>query len=230
MTLKICVIEDEMIYHEQLQNVIKKCEQQNHLKIDADYFTTYSSKTLKTANDYHLFILDIQLREQNGMDIAKQLRQEKYEGSILFLTAYHDYVYDGYHVNALDYLLKPLNSDKFNDCILRIAKRLERQCLTFRSKHTFIKVPYRDILYITSRNQYVEVITTNEHFMMNESLKNITNHLPLYFVQCHRTTIVNLDYVEKIIKPDVFLSDGTVLPVSRKYSEALKDAFLNHLQ
>ena len=76
----------------------------------------------------------------------------------------------------------------------------------------------------------MEIITSTENIFINEPLKSVLNHLPLYFVQCHRTIIVNLDFVEKIVKQDAFLSDGTLLPISRQYLNPLREQFLQHLQ
>lgn len=230
MTIKICVIEDETIFQEQIKKIVELYEAKNSFPIEAEYYSSSTPGLIQHACDFHLFILDIQLNNENGIAIAKQLRTAGYKGSIVFLTSYEDYVFDGYNVNALNYLLKPLTYEQFYDCVTRVAERLENQYFTFRHKSSYQRVPYSDILYFTSRNQYVEIITSTENIFINEPLKCVLNHLPLYFVQCHRTIIVNLDFVEKIVKQDAFLSDGTLLPISRQYLNPLREQFLQHLQ
>ena len=230
MIIKICILEDELIYHEQIKKIIQIYKEKNNINIEADYYCCSTSELIDHACDFHLFLLDIQLKEENGINVAKQLRTAGYKGAIVFLTSYEDYVFDGYNVNALNYLLKPLTYEQFYNCIMRLAERLENLYFTFRQKDAYERIPYNEILYFTSRNQYVEIVTSKDTILVKETLKNIINFLPLYFVQCHRTTIVNLDYIEKIIKQDVLLSNGTLLPVSRQYLQALRLRFLNHLQ
>ena len=146
------------------------------------------------------------------------------------MTSYEDFVFEGYHVNALNYILKPLSYEQFSACMEYICNRMECTYFFYRNQKQVQRIPYKDILYFSSSNQYIEIHTCSDTYRSNEPLKGVLCHLPLYFVQCHRSIIVNLDYVEKIVKRDLYLSGGVVLPVSKKYLKPLQSAYMKNLQ
>ena len=230
MTINICVIEDEELFQEQILKIAKQYETEKNVNLKVTCYDTFKKSLLINTEQFHVFFLDIQLTNENGVNIARQLRNAGYTGAIVFLTSYEEYVFDGYDVNALNYLLKPLTYEHFSRCINRILERLESKYFSFRYKGTYERVPYDNILYFTSRNQYTEIIKKEDTQLIHEPLKNILGILPLQFVQCHRTVILNLDYVEKIMKKDAYLSDGTVIPISRQYLNTVREQFLKHLQ
>ena len=88
MTIKICVIEDETIFQEQIKKIVELYEAKNSFPIEAEYYSSSTPRLIQHACDFHLFILDIQLNNENGIAIAKQLRTAGYKGSIVFLTSY----------------------------------------------------------------------------------------------------------------------------------------------
>lgn len=163
------------------------------------------------------------------MDIAKQLRKDGFCGNIIFLTAFSEYVFDGYHVQALDYLLKPISQNKLEQCMNPILRNMQGSYHVYKTKTETIKIPYNKILAFTSFRHYVDIITQpndNQVFFRQKiTLKNLQNQLPKEFVRCHRTVIVNMNKVMRLTNKDITLSDNSIYPVSESYLEHVREVF-----
>lgn len=228
MTINIGIIEDEELCQQQLIALIKQWEQNNGITVNIKTYDSSEDYFADTSEFCHAYFLDIQIDTLSGMDIARDLRQKGYTGEIIFLTAYQDYVFDGYNVQALNYILKPISPEQLEHCLQYIYSKLEHTFFTYRDHNKYCKIPYADIMYFSSANQYINIHTQEKIYKSNESLKGLLHHLPFYFVQCHRTTIVNLDFIEKIIKNDIILTDGTLLSISKKYLDAIRSLYLKY--
>lgn len=163
------------------------------------------------------------------MDIAKQLRKDGVCGNIIFLTAFSEYVFDGYHVQALDYLLKPISQNKLEQCMKPILRNMLGAYHVYRTKTETVKIPYNKILAFTSFRHYVDIITqlnNNEAcYRQKITLKNLQSQLPKEFVRCHRTIIININKAMKLTCKDITLSDNSVYPVSESYLDHVHEAF-----
>ena len=163
------------------------------------------------------------------MDIAKQLRKDGFCGNIIFLTAFSEYVFDGYHVQALDYLLKPISQNKLEQCMKPILRNMLGAYHVYRTKTETVKIPYNKILAFTSFRHYVDIITQpndNQIFYRQKiTLRNLQNQLPKEFVRCHRTVIVNMNKVMRLTNKDITLSDNSIYPVSESYLEHVREVF-----
>lgn len=229
MTLHVTILEDETIHAKHLQQLLEKWSKQNNIFLSMRHYSCSKDFYGKNYAENELFFIDIDLGSANGMDIAKQLRKKGFCGNIIFLTAFTEYVFDGYHVQALDYLLKPINQEKLEHCMKPILKDMEGSYHVYRTKTETVKIPYNKILAFTSFRHYVDIITqTNDNstcYRQKITLKNLQNQLPKQFVRCHRTIIINMNKVMKLTCKDVTLFDNSVYPVSESYLENVRKAF-----
>lgn len=234
MELSITILEDEKSFSEQLKQLLKKWGNENHISLSIHHFFCGESFLEYNYEENELFFLDIDLKTMNGMDIAKKLRKDGFRGNIIFLTAFSEYVFEGYTVQALNYLLKPLNYEKLKKCLQPVIKDLEDTFHIYKSKTTTIKIPYHKILAFTSYRHYVDILTQipespenhcTKLFRQKISLKNLLQQLPSEFIRCHRTVIININKVMTLTNKEVILSDGSVFPVSESYLKNIQDAF-----
>lgn len=228
MTINIGIVEDEELCQQQLIRLIKDWEQSTGITTNLKTYFSSEDYFADTSAFCHAYFLDIQIDTHSGMDIAQDLRKKGYTGEIIFLTAYQDYVFAGYDVQALNYILKPISKEQLEHCLQYIYSKLEHTFFTYRDRNNYCKIPYTDIMYFSSANQYINIHTTEGNYKSNESLKGLLHQLPFYFVQCHRTTIVNLDFIEKIVKNDIVLTDGTLLSISKKYINTMRSLYLKY--
>lgn len=171
---------------------------------------------------YDLLFLDIQMMsdELSGMQLAKKIRETNEQVIIVFITNYSNYVYEGYSVDALRYLRKPIVFDQIKEC-LDIAYnrwRLFQDNGTVLSYKTQTYVfPYKSIVMIEVQGHYVKVHLLGKKgpVIIRDNIRNIYQRLPPEaFVSCHRSYIVNLAYVYSFCKKTVYLEDELEAPIS----------------
>lgn len=227
--MKLCIIENELSHANHLLQILHRWEVQNGCSLKTDVFTSGECLLSKKVFDYHAIFLDIQLNGLTGIEIAKRLRERQYQNELIFLTAYREYVFEGYDVHACNYILKPATYEKIDSCMQYLKEKLNDSHFIYRYKNTIAKIPYHKILYFTSRNQYTEIVTKENAYKQAEPLKNILKSLPVQFVQCHRTLIVNIQQIHSLQGKNIYLSTGELLPVSNTYLNTLQNAFLQHI-
>lgn len=228
MTINVGIIEDEEVHATQLVAVLKTWEQLSANKVS---YTIYVSDTDFFAKDFFQFdilFLDIRLKGANadGIQIAKKLRLMKYEGSIVFLTCYHEYVFDGYPVRALNYLLKPATLEKVKPCMDILMDSLSKASYVYRNRDVLIKIPYSKIFLFTTNKHYIEIVTKEKTYVQLETLSNISQYLPSNFKQCHRTTIANIDRIMQISNKNIVFPNNYMVPISRPYLAEIKKTFI----
>lgn len=228
MNILIAIIEDESIYAQQLTEILEHWAKQLNCTISLDYFKNANSFLQTNFNSYDVAFLDIQLDEtMDGLSLAQFMRKDNYQGSIIFLTSYKEYVFQGYDVQALHYLLKPVKEEDIKKCMNMVYQLTKENNYIIQNNAQTIKIPYHQILYFSCANHYMEIYTSEATYSQKTKLTDIISHLPYHFAQCHRSILVNLNHVEKIVKNEIFLSNGTKLPISNTHLEDVRKTFLD---
>ena len=231
MKLSCCIIENESIYVHQLTDLLlqwasgEKC----HLQIDS-----VSSEKEFAGHDpeeYDIIFIDIILDSTDssgtGIDIARKIRSASYTGELVFLTNFQDFVFEGYPVHALDYLLKPASYDKISHCMNQVLEKTCSQNFVYRVKDTWIQIPYREIIYFSSSNHSTNVITVQKQYQIPRPIKDVLKILPSQFSQCHRTLIVNLQYIENMTNKEILLTNQERIPIGKSYLTPLRRDFID---
>jgi len=219
-------IDDEPLALKQITGYINKTA---FLNLEASFDNAMDALQFIAENEIDLIFLDIHMPDLNGMDMAKSL-DNKLE--IIFTTAYSEYAVDGFKVNALDYLLKPLDYASFLKAAIKAQMHLEHikvgaENLKSSSNHLFIKSEYKiirieieSIQYIEGMREYVRIHLENSKPLMTLlSMKKIEQKLPSnLFMRVHRSYIVNLEKIS-IIERNRIVFDDIYIPVSDQYKE-----------
>ena len=173
MKINICIIENELAHTNNLIETLRQWEKQNQMELEITSF--FSGSTILEDNmwNYHILFLDIELEDYSGIEIAQTLRANHYKGEIVFLTSYREYVFEGYNVHALNYFLKPVTYQQVDFCLQYIKNNFTDSDFIYRHHNNMIKIPYNDILYFSSSNQYTEIHTVTSTYKQAEALKNI---------------------------------------------------------
>lgn len=178
-----------------------------------------------------LLFLDIEMKELNGMDTAKALRRRESNVILIFVTAYPDFVFQGYEVHAFHYILKPYEERKIADVLEQAHKELgrhEEQFFTIEQKSGTIRIPLKKIAAFVSDRRKITVLTDDGQPEFYGKLCDIQTDLPDYFIRIHNRYLVNLNFVTALEK-DGCLCAGQLLPVSRTYRQQLEIAFAKAL-
>lgn len=170
-----------------------------------------------------ILLLDIQMGPMDGVALARELRRRDDALQIVFITGYPDFMQQGYEVDALHYLMKPVSDESLFGVLDKAAKRIGRGertiPLTVGGETT--RLPARDILYAEAFSHEVELVTTDGRVRLPRRISDMEKLLGEGFFRCHRSYIVNMAHVRRVTRRAVALSDGTEIPLSRaQYDEA----------
>ena len=179
--------------------------------------------------DYDILLLDIEMGRMNGVELAKRVRLGNKEVQIVFITGYMDYIADGYEVEALHYLMKPVGFEKLSAVLDRAAKKLERneKALLLEIQDEIVRIPLYEIRYLEVQKNYV-TIHAGEDYTVKKSLGSLEKELDDGFFRIGRSFVVSLRFVQRISKTEVTLKDKTVLPLSRGIYEPLNRAMIRY--
>ena len=167
---------------------------------------------------FELLILDIQMEGMTGMELARSLRDKGNRVSIIFVTACEDYLSEGYGVQPIHFLLKPVRREALASAI-----------------HTDLKLNYIPktvvvIRYIESYNHSIVIHQSTDNSTYYFSLSDFEKQLPMgQFARCHNSYLVNLDEVREIGRTELSLQSGETLPMGRTYYKAFQSAFVRYI-
>lgn len=181
-----------------------------------------------TSSISTVFFLDIQMGGMNGIKVARQLRAEGYHGPLIFLTAFREYVFEGYDVHAMNYLLKPVQREPLFLCLDEIATSLSGNAYLYRNKQDIVRIPYAEILTFTASLHYVDILTTSGVFCQYSNLNQILEHLPKEFIRVHRSCIVNMAHIHQITGSTIILSNHMSTVIGKTYLKKVTEAFINY--
>lgn len=178
--------------------------------------------------DFDILLLDIEMDGQNGVELAKKIRQDNDKAQIIFITGFPDYMAQGYDVSALHYLLKPVSTDKLYTVLDRAAACLsksEKYMKVIFDRQTDL-VPFSKIMYIEADRQYVNIHAEDCDYRMKSSLGEMEAILDERFFKCQRSFIVNLCFVVRIKNHCVILKNGDEVSIGRGKAKEIADAVI----
>ena len=229
-TLRCCVIDDEPLAQQLIASYVEKTP---FMQLVGSFSSAQDA--VKTLLEEHIDIvfLDIQIPQLNGLELAKIIPPSC---RIIFTTAYDRYALEGYKVNALDYLLKPINYEEFiaaankalhwaelNRQANEVADR--KEYIIVKSEYKLVQIPISSILYIEGLKDYVKIYTDADSrcIMTLMNMRTLEHNLPSsQFLRVHRSYIVNTSKI-KIIERNRIVFGTTYIPISDSYKQAFTD-------
>lgn len=195
---------------------------------------TQISQAQKYLNKFpvDLIFLDIEMPDKNGFEFLKTIKQNV---MVIFATAYSKYGVEGFNVNAIDYLLKPIELNRFiiacnkaNDFFEYSSSSSSKpqNSLYVRSEYALVKIPFSEILYLETMDDYIK-IHTSEHkpILTLMSMKKILEKLPKNeFIRVHRSFAVSLSNISAIRSNTIYVGDTTI-PIGTNYKKELQDLY-----
>lgn len=183
---------------------------------------------------FDLIFLDIQMEQPDGMEIARMLRQQSNQSLLIFVTVLKEYVFDAFEVEAFDYLTKPLDYGRFRRTMDRVMRVLEQQA----AKSIVIQRGTSCEVLLLSQIVYCEVQGRKIYIHQSDGriidyydkLEDFERRVDGRFFKCHRSYLVNLDYVRGCNAGQVILSGEDRIPVSRLRERDLTQALLHYMK
>ena len=220
------IVDDEPIAREIIESFVHKTP---NLVLLGSFQNAVEALNFTKKEDVDLYFLDINMPEINGLSLAKIIDKNAH---IIFTTAYRDYAIDGFNLNVVDYLLKPIAFDRFLQAIEKIPRKIQHKVvvensefkndfLFVRSERKMIKISFNDILYIESLSDYIKIHLDDQIIVTRETISNINTKLPEHlFLRIHRSYIVSIHKIHSYTNEFIEVSN-TALPISRSYKETV---------
>ena len=204
---------------------------------EAFIINTYNSgeELLNLNEKFDVIFLDIDMVGIDGIETAKRLRIYDKDVKIIYVTSYSDYRNLAFKVHAFSYLNKPINKEEiFNELdeiILYSNNNKEEELLLFDTNEGIIRIKPSDIYYFEYIDRKVKIKAVNKTYIIKEKITNIAKKMESYdFVMPHKSFTVNLYHVKSIKAYDIYIVDGSIIPLSQKKSVAFRESLNDFLE
>jgi DNA-binding LytR/AlgR family response regulator len=232
--IRCILIDDEPLARKGLKEYIGDTP---FLQLEAEFESALKAAQLLQEGKADLIFLDIQMPKITGLQFIKTVQ---YPPPVIFTTAYPEYALDGFELNALDYLVKPISFERFLKAANKAKEYYEVRKLNtgeaaFQSKETFffikadnklVKLFYDDILFVEALQNYVAIFTKAKKYITYLTFKSIEEYLPPErFIKTHKSYIVSTDKIDNI-EGNVIQIGGHHVPISRTAKDDVMEKLL----
>ncbi len=231
---RVAICEDDNIMRENLCSLCNDILTDDGVEYSLESFHSACEleKRLKNENfPFDLLILDIQMKGMTGMELAHSLREKGNRVSIIFVTAYEDYLREGYGVQPIHFFLKPVKREALASAIhtdLKLNYIPKTVVVHIGSK--LVHLSLSDIRYIESYNHSIVIHQSTGNSTYYFSLSEFEKQLPKgQFARCHNSYLVNLNAVHEIGRTELHLQNGEVLPIGRTYYKMFQSSFVRYI-
>ncbi len=231
MKYKIAICDDEQEQIEYISSIVASwctreghhCEIRTFASAEAFLFEYEDDKT------YDILLLDVEMKNMDGIELAKRIRRDNNRAEIIFITSHFEFVGEGYEVDALHYLIKPVSADKLTQVLAKAAEKLsaEAPSVVISCEGETVKLYESVILYVESFRHYIVIHTKDKEYRLKESISAFEDKLSDDFYRSHRSYLVSLKHITRISRTSVHIG-STELPLARGRYDDINRAFIEH--
>jgi len=230
--IRIAIVEDDKNYINELKTMLIQYEHESNQKLLISVFEDGEDIAIDYKVEFDIILMDIEMHFMDGMTAATKIREKDREVVLIFITNMPQYVMEGYKVDALDYVLKPLSYFALSQRIDRAISRMKNRTSTYITislPNGMQKIDANDIYFIEMQNHDAIFHTKNGEYTTKQSLRMIEKTLEEEgFFRCHKSFLVNLAYVDSIQGYDIFVNEQ-IIQVSRSRRKEFIDSLNNYL-
>ena len=232
MNIKCAIIDDEPLAVELLVSYVKKIP---FMELNGKYSNAVDAMKGIAENPVDIVFLDIQMPELNGLELSRMLPETT---RVVFTTAFEQYALDGYRINALDYLMKPISYAEFLEACNKALqwykmvrqveepKATEATSIFVKSEYKLLQIDLDDIRYIEGLKDYVKIYTeqSTHPILSLMNMKAMEQMLPASrFIRVHRSFIVAKDKIREIDRNRIVYDKDLYIPIGDSYKQAFLD-------
>ncbi|MGK9124298.1 LytTR family DNA-binding domain-containing protein [Olivibacter sp. SA151] len=228
--LNCIIVDDEEGAHLVLEHFISQLK---HLKLNASFYTAVEATEYLYSNKVDIMFLDINMPGLTGMEMLEAISNRPF---VILTTAYKEYALESYKYDVVDYLVKPFDFKTFISAIDKVINRLgtakktpeipteESDDIVLKVENEILKLPFDAILYTQSYGNYVKFFTAEKMYLSQITTQEVEDKLNAkLFVRIHKSYLVALREISKIAGGELFLKNGTVLPIGKFYKKNVID-------
>ena len=228
--IHIAVCDDEKIETEYLTRLVNQWAMSEKIDIQVTSFDSAEAFlfTYEYNKKFDILLLDIMMKQLDGIALAKKLRNEGGQMHIVFITGLPDFITEGYEVSALHYLMKPVRVEKLEIVLNKAMSLIEKQetVLIIDTETGVVRLPVNEIQYIEAFAHNTKIQTTSGSHEVKRSISELESRLDEGFCRVHRSYLVGLRYIRQILKTGIVIDDSTLIPLSRRRYNEVNRAFI----
>ena len=230
LMLPVAIVEDDRKYSKLLEGYLERYSAENDVKFKVDVFDDGLKFIMGYDGDggYNIVFMDVEMPRLDGIKTSRKLRATDKNVSLIFVTNMAKYAVSGYEVDALDFMVKPVDYFNFSlklEKAVRIQSKLSSDVILVGVGGGFTKLKTSDIQYVESSLHFVIYHTETEQIKSRASMKDTEKKLEgMNFARCNNAYLVNLACVKKVTGDEVVMDDGQTLSISRSKKKAFMDA------
>ena len=230
--IHIAIVEDEAFYVQQIQNYMERYQQESQREISVTVYSDGEDILDNYKGDYDIILMDIQMRFMDGMTAAKNIRKLDDAVVIMFITNMTQYAVQGYEVDALDYIIKPVEyfafSQKLEKAVGRIRRR-KRFYVTIPVEEGIQKLDVSSIYYIEARGHQAVYKTDSGAYTARAALQDLEGLMEQYgFYRCSKGYLVNMKLVDGISGGDCIIH-GEKIPIGRSKKKEFMECLIRYV-
>lgn len=231
--LHLAICDDRMEDRKRLCRLLKEYGQYNNLELTVDQWSTGEDLLRAFApGHYHLLFLDIYMKQLNGVETARTLREQDENCAIVFVTTSPEHAVDGFNVNALHYLLKPITAAQLDTVFQRLTRlqKKEPAYITVRSQRLEVRCNVDEIVFAEIYDKLCLIHTKTSTIQTYTPLDEIERQVPCgLFLRCHRSYLVNMSYITRMEDTQFTVQDKHLIPIRKNDRQTLKQRYLDYL-
>ena len=231
--LKIAICDDNRVDVEQLEIALDTLSRYS-LSYDV-YFCAEELLKYTSLNRelYHLYILDIEIPNMTGLELAKEMRKNGVKALFVFLTGYTQYAMEAFDVITFNYISKPVTAEKLESVIIKAMDYLDmvKQDFIFQFCKKQFRVSCGDILYFEKKGRQAVIHTIPENFKTNMTVSEIWKQLDeRVFIQIHASYIINMEHLRSIEGDEAVMDNGDRILISRSHKQGIKEKHMEFVR
>lgn len=230
MPIRAAIVEDNPRDAQFVARILRRWAEARGQTVSVEQFSSAERFLFRYAEDkaWDILLLDIEMGDMDGVALAGRIREDNASVQIVFITGYPDYMAQGYEVAALHYLMKPVREEALFAVLDRAEKAMQRQTrfLILPVNGETLRLCVEDIQYAEAFSHTVELHTAGRAYGIKMSIGQLEERLGEGFVRCHRSYLVNLAYISRLSRTEVYLDGGKSLPLSRGAAKDVHRAFI----
>lgn len=230
MKYKIAICDDSDADRQYVFNIVNQWAKTRGYIVTIPTFSSAENFLFQyeEEKDYDILLLDIEMGDIDGVEMAKSLRKTNDAVQIIFVTGYSDYISEGYEVAALHYLMKPVKEEKLCSVLDRAIDKISKneKVLNFEISGEMVRVPIYQIRYADVLGNYVTLHALSD-VTVKMTLNDLEKQLDERFYRVGRSSIINLTQISRVTKNEIKLSDGTIVHLPRGAYDGINRAIIN---
>lgn len=231
--LHIAICDDEKYMSDEIKRMVSDFFRRKNIDVTISQFPS-GRELLQYDRTIDILFLDIQMKDMDGMETARKLRNRKFKGVVIFITVLKEMVFQSFEVQAYDYLVKPIESRHFEKTMERLLASMrnagESSLLVQKGYESSI-ILFEEIVFceIIDRKVYLH-LASSEIIDFYDRMENLETKLDNRFFRCHRSFLINLQYLKSYKNGTAYMENGREIPVSRLRGKEFSHVILQYMK